>query len=67
MKKTCRFELRLSQTDFEILTLSSKKFDMSTTQFVTSIVIPWCFSNSPCAKCLNKDNCPVLLGQSCPH
>lgn len=67
MKKSCRFELRLTQSDYEILVLTSKRFDMSMSQFVTSIVIPWCLSNSPCAVCQMRSNCPLMSHQSCPN
>lgn len=42
MLKSCRLEIRLSNSELDIIKSTASKFDMKTTDFILSILIPYC-------------------------
>lgn len=45
MKKDCSLYFRLSADELELIKSTSSKFDMNVTDFILSVLIPYCINN----------------------
>ena len=43
--KDCRLKIRLSNKELELIKSLSSKFDLSVSEFILSILIPFCIKN----------------------
>lgn len=46
MKKSCDLHIRISENDLQLLKSVSLKYQMSLTDFILSILIPYCLKNN---------------------
>lgn len=44
--KNLQFNIRLSQSEYDIIKLTATKFNMTVSQFILSVLIPYCVANS---------------------
>lgn len=45
MNKDKKFQIRLSAVEFELIEYVAKQYDMSISQFILSVLIPFCIKN----------------------
>ena len=43
--KNCRLEIRLSSKELDLIRELSVKYDLSVSQFILSVIIPFCIKN----------------------